>query len=290
VKPLKPSLRPEEIGPSGPAIGNHPQGGRALAASISACAEQLAAFARVGTNAPRAATEISLDGFDRFVPDLQRGPILEARLDGAGRLVIQPSAGTYPEPTGNRTVVVGVLDDQVTYTAARHWIDGQNHFGQDSNEFPFCLVNLPKWRRTPCDLRAAEWYRSEEEALAKYAYQPPAPEPDAFAAKFSGGVRVELRRESSDRWLMLVKGSRPERTKDFATPFLDHAKRTAVLWFGEPIEGWTELRDAKAAVRRQANEGQMPLYKAEDQPLDFASDIPRKQVRHQPSQRGRRAG
>jgi hypothetical protein len=86
--------------------------------------------------------------------------------------------------------VVGVGRDQVVYTVARHWIDGTNQFGQSTADFPFCLVNLPAWRRAPCDLRLAEWYRTEQEAIEKYAPAPLEPEPLACAASFAGGVQI----------------------------------------------------------------------------------------------------
>jgi hypothetical protein len=54
-----------------------------------------------------------------------------------------------------------------------------------------------------------------------------------------------------------------KRRTDFASPWLDHAKRTAVHWYGEPLGDWQdfaghqnkeeevmELSDAKKAIRR----------------------------------------
>jgi hypothetical protein len=54
-----------------------------------------------------------------------------------------------------------------------------------------------------------------------------------------GTTTVELRRDGS-RWLMWV-GTPPRRRKDFATPFVEHAQRTAVFWYGEARSGWTVL-------------------------------------------------
>jgi hypothetical protein len=148
--------------------------------------------------------------------------------------------------------VAGYGEDQVRYTAVRHHVIGSNHLGQDSTEFPVCLVNLAAWRRTPVDLRLARWFRTEEEAIDEYRPRAPAalaPEPSACIAEFSGGVHVELRRESSSRWLMWeVKDGRRKRRPDFASPYLDHAKRTAAHWYGEPVSAWEALKDA---ARRQ---------------------------------------
>jgi hypothetical protein len=60
-------------------------------------------------------------------------------------------------------------------------------------------------------------------------------------ANFAGGIEVELcwDGKSQTRWLMWVAHQgRRTRRRDFATPFLDHGRRTAVAWYGEPIGGW----------------------------------------------------
>jgi hypothetical protein len=51
-----------------------------------------------------------------------------------------------------------------------------------------------------------------------------------------GGTRVWLARDG-DRWLMFA-GSRKSRRKDFASPFLEHAIRTAEQWYGAARDGW----------------------------------------------------
>jgi hypothetical protein len=70
---------------------------------------------------------------------------------------------------------------------------------------------------------------------------PSAPEADLTSATFAGGIGVELYREgkAKTRWLMWVTrcGKRARRT-DFATPYLDHGRRTAEAWYGEPLRGW----------------------------------------------------
>ena len=52
------------------------------------------------------------------------------------------------------------------------------------------------------------------------------------------GTRVWLVRDG-DRWSMFA-GSRNSsgRRRDFASPFLAHAIRTAELWYGAPAGGW----------------------------------------------------
>jgi hypothetical protein len=225
-----------------------------LVASVMARADELSAMAKIGAEpAQTPGGEVELEGFDHFVPALQRDRVLEGRLDASGRLLLRPGTpGHYPEPSGSRTVVVGVGRDGVTYTAARHWIDGENRFGQDSAALPFCLVNLPAWRRTPCDLRSAEWYPSEDAAIAKYAPLS-APELTACVATFPRGVQIELRHESGNRWLMWeVCGLRRVSRADFSSPYLDHAKRAAELWYGQPVTDWQELKhDGNTAARRK---------------------------------------
>jgi hypothetical protein len=52
-------------------------------------------------------------------------------------------------------------------------------------------------------------------------------------------VQIELRLESHTRWLMwTLSGARWVRRKGFASPHLDHAKRTAEDWYGAPVKGW----------------------------------------------------
>ena len=62
-----------------------------------------------------------------------------------------------------------------------------------------------------------------------------------------GGTRVWLAREG-ERWLMFVGGRRAgNRRKDFASPFMEHAIRTAEAWYGAPAGGWRreERRDGQ---------------------------------------------
>ena len=62
-----------------------------------------------------------------------------------------------------------------------------------------------------------------------------------------GAVRVWLVREG-DRWLMFGGGrGAGNRRKDFASPYLEHAVRTAEAWYGVPDKDWhaEERRDEK---------------------------------------------
>lgn len=60
-----------------------------------------------------------------------------------------------------------------------------------------------------------------------------------------GGTRLWLVRDG-DRWLMFA-GSRKTsgRRKDFASPFLAHALRTAEQWYGAPKGGWRAETDKR---------------------------------------------
>ena len=60
-----------------------------------------------------------------------------------------------------------------------------------------------------------------------------------------GGTRVWLVREG-ERWMMF-RGSRKAggRRRDFASPFLAHAIRTAEQWYGAPSAGWRDGMEAE---------------------------------------------
>lgn len=60
-----------------------------------------------------------------------------------------------------------------------------------------------------------------------------------------GDTRIWLKRDG-ERWLMFAGGRRARnRLKDFASPYVEHAIRTAETWFGAPAGGWRseEKRD-----------------------------------------------
>jgi hypothetical protein len=57
-----------------------------------------------------------------------------------------------------------------------------------------------------------------------------------------GSTKVWLAKEG-DRWLMYANSRRAsDRRKDFASPFLEHAVRTAEQWYGAPVYDWHEER------------------------------------------------
>ncbi len=69
--------------------------------------------------------------------------------------------------------------------------------------------------------------------------QPEAPviPADALCVKATcGNTPVWLVRDG-DRWLMFA-GTRTSRRRDFASPFLTHAQRTAEIWYGPTTKGW----------------------------------------------------
>ena len=63
--------------------------------------------------------------------------------------------------------------------------------------------------------------------------------PDATCVTATcGAARVWLIRDGC-RWLMFVGSRKAEsRRRDFASPFLTHAMRTAEAWYGAPDDGW----------------------------------------------------
>lgn len=73
-----------------------------------------------------------------------------------------------------------------------------------------------------------------------------------------GGTHVSLVRDG-ERWLMFVGGRRAgNRRRDFASPFMEHAIRTAEAWYGTPAAGWQveERRDGRQADEpRQSKPG-----------------------------------
>jgi len=43
--------------------------------------------------------------------------------------------------------------------------------------------------------------------------------------------------------MWVTQRGRRARRRDFATPFLDHGRRTAELWFGQPLGDWCAAAD-----------------------------------------------
>jgi hypothetical protein len=149
------------------------------------------------------------------------------------------------EPTGLRTVECQFAGLRVRLTVARHNLSGVNRFGQEADRCPYCLVNIAAWRAAPFDLRLARWFDSREAAAScgegrVDAPAESAPAPTLWSARFPGGVQVELRLEQGGRWLMwVVREGVVERRKDFASPYAEHAKRTAEQWFGALLTSWS---------------------------------------------------
>lgn len=52
-----------------------------------------------------------------------------------------------------------------------------------------------------------------------------------------GGISIWLVKEGA-RWSMWVGSRKAGRRRDFATPYLDHAIRTAEQWYGASVCGW----------------------------------------------------
>jgi hypothetical protein len=137
----------------------------------------------------------------------------------------------------------------VPMTVARHNLAGENRFGQDSGQFPYCFVNMAEWRDCPFDLRLARWFRSQDEAVAHpqgCIVSEPREDPNdplvvkSWRARFAGDIEIELRQEQKNRWAMdVIKNGRCEQRKAFASPFLEHSKRTAAYWYGTPLTPWS---------------------------------------------------
>ncbi len=70
---------------------------------------------------------------------------------------------------------------------------------------------------------------------------PALPEDARLVTAVCGNTRVWLARDG-DRWLMYA-GSRHSRRRDFASPYLAHAVRTAEAWYGPPAGGWQVERE-----------------------------------------------
>lgn len=71
-----------------------------------------------------------------------------------------------------------------------------------------------------------------------------------------GAQRVWLVKEG-ERWLMFAGSRKPKgRRRDFASPYLAHAIRTAEQWYGAPAAGWhaETKRDAKRDQEDAAQE------------------------------------
>ncbi len=72
--------------------------------------------------------------------------------------------------------------------------------------------------------------------IAREESSPAIPEDARLVSALCGKTRVWLARDG-DRWLMYA-GSRQSRRRDFASPYLAHAVRTAEAWYGPAASGW----------------------------------------------------
>ena len=167
---------------------------------------------------------------------------------------------------------------KVPMAIARHGLAGNNRFGEDGGQAPYCVINTALWRRDcPADLRLIHWYRSIDEAVAcaqgRGVLEPPkGPETqeqatpqeqteppeksgqdravERWRAHFAGGIEVELEREAQDRWVMSVnQDGRWKRRKDFASPFLEHSRLTAEHWYGTLLAPW--FQTGKSGSKRK---------------------------------------
>jgi hypothetical protein len=77
--------------------------------------------------------------------------------------------------------------------------------------------------------------------------------PATCVAGDCGGIRIWLVK-AGERWLMYARSRKgSSRRKDFASPFLEHAIRTAEQWYGVPPGGWRpEMTRNEKDVRKTA--------------------------------------
>jgi hypothetical protein len=61
--------------------------------------------------------------------------------------------------------------------------------------------------------------------------------PDGAAYRATCGSTSVWLRKDGERWLMFA-GTQKRRRRDFASPFLEHAIRTAEAWYGPAADGW----------------------------------------------------
>lgn len=69
--------------------------------------------------------------------------------------------------------------------------------------------------------------------------------PEAAGYRATCGKTPVWLRKDGDRWQMFA-GTQKSRRRDFASPFLDHAIRTAEAWYGAATDGWRPVGGAAA--------------------------------------------
>jgi hypothetical protein len=85
-----------------------------------------------------------------------------------------------------------------------------------------------------------EWFATAGIEVDPAAAKVTAPQDDSAGVytAFCRDAAVWLVRQGS-RWVMFAGSRRPEfRRRDFASPSLEHAKRTAETWYGPAPDGW----------------------------------------------------
>jgi len=134
--------------------------------------------------------------------------------------------------------------------ALRRFREEQNHAAQEPARPPSLLDRIPP--DVPMEdavltvwdgerFVAYDKWRATAPLVTEERRPEPVPSVPADAACVSGdcgGTRVWLIREG-DRWSIFA-GSRSAggRRRDFASPFLAHAIRTAEFWYGATASGW----------------------------------------------------
>jgi hypothetical protein len=76
--------------------------------------------------------------------------------------------------------------------------------------------------------------------------------PEATAYRATCGSTPVWLRKAGDRWLMFA-GTQKSRRKDFASPFLEHAIRTAEAWYGPAVGGWCPVERPACALKEEAH-------------------------------------
>ena len=111
-------------------------------------------------------------------------------------------------------------------------------FTREDIPFGMELKNLAGWNQLPDDWeRFVAWEKWLATApIAREESSPAIPEDARLVSALCGKTRVWLARDG-DRWLMYA-GSRQSRRRDFASPYLAHAVRTAEAWYGPAASGW----------------------------------------------------
>lgn len=118
-----------------------------------------------------------------------------------------------------------------------------------STEFDRLIVHGPSDAMDTVTYQQLTYYK--EDLIAAINMRPRGPvsampaearsPPHAVRAR-CGSTVVELLRDGPNRWFMFAGTSALlNRVRNFASPFLDHAQRTAESWYGSTIDGWREV-------------------------------------------------